>query len=243
MKLSTNGQNRLKKLEALRLTAYFCIAGRPTISWGVTECVTAEDVRCKRTISLVEAQRLFDKSLGRFERAVETHCSLAPNQNQFDAMVLLAYNIGITAFAGSTVLRAHNRGDTAAAARAFGLFNKATIDGVLQVSKGLVTRRAAEAALYLEPVTADDGVSAPDMPQVVAPERPLTDSKINRSAAAAGVTATIAAASDAFGAVNTLKTQIGTLGDWLLPVLLVAVVGLCGYIVWERLQQRKEGRA
>ena len=38
-----------------------------------------------------------------------------------------------------------------------------------------------------------------------------------------------------------VKYSATALGDWLVPVLLVAVVALCGYIVWTRLKQRKEG--
>jgi hypothetical protein len=71
-------------------------------------------------------------------------------------------------------LRPQNRGDHAAAARAFGLWNKARVNGKLTELRGLTSRRAAEAALYLRP---SDGKPAP-MPQAVAPESRIAASPI-----------------------------------------------------------------
>jgi len=64
-------------------------------------------------------------------------------------MVSLCYNIGAGAFAGSTVLREHCAGAYQAAADAFLMWNKATIDGVLKEVAGLTRRRQAERTLYL----------------------------------------------------------------------------------------------
>lgn len=168
MKTSPRGQDCIKADEALRLVAYFCIAGRPTISWGVTDGVTSADVYYKRTITVQQAQQMFDAALLPREQAVERLCTVKPTQNQFDAMVSLVYNIGAAGFAKSTVLRLHNQGDFAGAALAFALWNKATVRGKLQVVPALVRRRAKEAALYLEG-KADDGVRTPEMPQKVDP--------------------------------------------------------------------------
>jgi lysozyme len=96
---------------------------------------------------------MFAMALAPRERAVERLCTLKPNQNQFDAMVSLVYNIGEGGFAKSSVLKAHNAGDFQGAAKAFLLWNKARVAGELQVVKGLSDRRAREAALYLEPIT------------------------------------------------------------------------------------------
>ena len=92
----------------------------------------------------------------------------------------------------SSVIKAHRRGDYQAAARAFGLWTKA--GG--KVWPGLTRRRAAEAALYLEPMPDDvsDPVEGPAqaMPQVVEPERPMAASTINRAGVVAGGTAAVA---------------------------------------------------
>jgi lysozyme len=132
---------------------------------------------------------------------------------------------------------AYNRGDYQAAARAFGLWNKA--GG--KVFAGLTRRRAAEAALYLEPVDIDLADEPEPMPQAVEPERPMTASTINRASVAAGTTATLAAAGEALQAAQGVRSGMQGLEGWVVPALLVVVVALCGYIVWERVNARRQG--
>jgi hypothetical protein len=67
-------------------------------------------------------------------------------QNQFDALVSLVYNIGQTAFSNSTLLKKLNAKDYQGAADQFLRWNK----GGGKVMKGLVRRREAERALFLE---------------------------------------------------------------------------------------------
>ena len=136
-----------------------------------------------------------------------------------------------------------------AAARAFGLWNKA--GG--KVWPGLTRRRAAEAALYLTPEIVStplpvaeevrEAAAADEMPRAVEPERSMAKSEINRAAVATGVTATAATAAEVARLAADVKTSTDMLGGWLVPILLVAVVGLCAYIVWERVTQRKGGWA
>lgn len=172
-------------------------------------------------------------------------CTATPNENELAAMSSFAYNVGVAGFKKSTVLKCHNRGDKQAAARAFGLWVKA---GGVEVA-GLTRRRAAESALYLKPVAAyapdteDAQEEDPGMPQSVDAERPLTQSSINRSAVVAGGTAAVASVAETARTVADVKYSVGLLGDWLVPILLIIVVALCGYIVWSRLSQRKGGRA
>ena len=66
-------------------------------------------------------------------------------QNQFDAMVSLAYNIGASAFANSTVARLFNQGDIMGAADAFRMWKKS--QGA--VSPTLVSRREVERSIFL----------------------------------------------------------------------------------------------
>lgn len=68
------------------------------------------------------------------------------NQNQFDALVSLTYNIGEQAFKDSTLLAKLNKGDIKGAAEQFPRWNK----GGGQVLKGLVRRRADERELFLK---------------------------------------------------------------------------------------------
>lgn len=213
------------------------LSGRPwTCGYGATHGVTADTVMTR-----AEADAAFAAHLREYEHAVHTACTLPPTQSQFDAMVSLCYNIGAAGFARSTVLKAHNRGDHQAAARAFGLWNKA--GG--RVMPGLTRRRALEAAMYLEPdpMAGTAPAAAEPMPQDIDPERPMHASQINRAGVVAGGTAAVATVAETARTVADVKYSAMALGDWLVPVLLLAVVLLCAYIVWERIKQRREGWA
>ena len=85
------------------------------------------------------------KDVASFAAKVSAVIGGAPtSQNQFDAMVSFAYNVGVTNLANSTLLRLHKAGDFAGAQQQFGRWNKAAG----KVLPGLTKRRAAEAALY-----------------------------------------------------------------------------------------------
>jgi lysozyme len=163
-------------------------------------------------------------------------------------MTSLAYNIGLAGFKKSTVLKAHNRGDHQAASRAFGLWNKATVNGVLTDLPGLTARRAAEAALYLRP---ENQEAAHVMPQAVEGESSLVASPINRGGLVAAGTGVIGALTDAGSSVASLKGPLGevkafvsdTMGlpPSIWPYLVLAAVGLA--IMWWRAKQRSAGWA
>lgn len=137
----------LHHFERCRLTAYRCPAGIWTIGWGMTFYPDGRRVKRGDQITREQADAMFEQLLARdFAPAVLKAIGNAPvTAAQFGAMVALAYNIGVKAFRTSSVLRLHRAGQIDAAAKAFGLFN--LVDGVK--NRGLVRRRAAEAALYL----------------------------------------------------------------------------------------------
>lgn len=136
--------------EGCKLKAYRCPAGIPTIGWGRTQGVSLGDV-----ITQQQADGFLLADLTDFTNGVRGLVTRPATLNELGAMVSLAYNIGLGAFRGSTVLRQHNAGNISLAAEAFKLWNKARVGGVLTVLPGLVTRRARESALYLTP-DADD---------------------------------------------------------------------------------------
>lgn len=231
MKTNVKGVGLIIEFEGFRSEAYIPVPGDvPTIGFGFTKGVQLGD---KMTRS--EAAARLKDELVEYERGVLAACTNPPNENEFAAMVSFAFNCGVGALRKSSLLKAHNRGDKQAAARAFALWNKS--GG--KVYAGLTRRRAAEAALYLEPVA----IAEVEMPQSIDPETPMHASTINRASVVAGGTATLAAVSETTNIVNQVKTEVAGLGDWLVPVLLVAVVGLCGYVIWQRLAQRKGGWA
>lgn len=224
------------------------LSGAPwTIGYGFTRGVHEGD-----RMSMAEADARLGVELQEFASGVRAACAVQPNENQFAAMVVLAYNIGLgwsgstkprgakDGFRQSSVLKAHNRGDFVAAARAFRLWNKA--NG--QVSAGLEARRIAESELYLRPAPGGAANAVDDhgvMPQAVDAERPLSASTINRAGVAAGGTAAVATVAETARTISDIKSSADSLGDWLLPLLLIAVAALCGFIVWERIKVRREG--
>jgi lysozyme len=90
---------------------------------------------------------LLREDVARFEKAVtEGVAPVVLTQNQFDACVCLAFNIGEKGFKSSSLVKAI-KADLASPSevrRLFGLWDKA--GG--KVNKGLVTRRASEATMF-----------------------------------------------------------------------------------------------
>lgn len=229
MKASEHAISLIKSFEGLVPVAAPCPAGVLTVGYGSTLNVKPGDV-----ISEEDASARLGQELAEYETAVTIATHNGCGQHQFDALVSFAYNVGCAGMRGSTVIKCHNRGDYEAAARAFSLWNK----GGGRVLPGLVRRRAAEAALYLTP---DDGELP--MAQKVDPEKPLTESNINRGSVIAGGTAGVAAATQVLDSVTSLKYSMSSLGEWLVPILLVVTIAAVGYVIWSRFKMRDQGIA
>lgn len=157
-RVSKRGIDLIHSFESLRLTTYKdpgSVNGLPiTGGWGTTVDENGRPFKLGRTEPKEYWDRLFARDLARFEDGVTSLIGSAPTtQNQFDALVSFAYNVGLDIDADtiaeglgdSTLLKKHLAGDYAGAAREFHKWNKN--DG--KVLKGLVRRRAAEAELYL----------------------------------------------------------------------------------------------
>lgn len=120
-----------------------------TIGWGATgrDHFRGGRIRPGTVWTQAEADARLMQDLARFAAEVAKALGNAPRtQNQFDALVSFHYNTG--AIARATLTKKHIAGDTAGAAQEFARWNRA--GG--RVLRGLVRRRAAEAALYLTPV-------------------------------------------------------------------------------------------
>lgn len=141
MKTSPKGLALIKRWESLRLKAYVCPAGVLTIGYGHTG-----DVEPGHEISSHQADVILALDLERFEEGVSSLCAgLTLTQGQFDALVSLAFNIGLGALGKSTLLRKLRGGDVAGAAAQFAVWRNA--GG--KVLAGLVARRADERELFL----------------------------------------------------------------------------------------------
>lgn len=238
--------------EGLVLRAYRCPAGIWTIGRGHTRGVRPEDV-----CTVEQADRWMLEDLQEVTTAVLEACTLKPSPEELGAMVSLAFNIGMgwegktkpagarDGFRQSTVLRQHNADNRQAAARAFGLWNRARVGGQLVELAGLTARRAAEKALYLS------GDITQVMPQAVEAESKLRRSPINTGGlvtVGAGVIAGLRELGDSVGGIKApldaaKAVMVDTLGvppSWILPLVLI-VAGVL-VIRW-RFAQRKEGWA
>jgi lysozyme len=140
MSFSENGLKLTESFEGLRLTAYEDIGGVLTIGYGHT----GRDVYRGQVITQEQAESLL---------ALDTHLAVAAvnhlvrvplNQNQFDALVDFAFNLGAGALAGSHLLRYVNAGDFNRAAEQFPAWDH--VNGT--VSEGLYRRRIAERDLF-----------------------------------------------------------------------------------------------
>ncbi len=131
------------------------VKDKPTIGWGCTE-----GVEMGMVWTVDEATAGLRRELARHEKAVALMVTVDINQNEFDALVSISYNIGSGSLRGSRIIKALNAGDRVLAANSFLAWNKA---GGAKV-EGLVSRRMREAALFMKPVVAPDG---PAMPQTV----------------------------------------------------------------------------
>ena len=230
MRTSQRGINLIKEFEGLKLTAYACPAGVATIGFGNTGSVTMADVRAQKRITLEEAERLLADDLQTFERGVLRGCTVQPNQNQFDAFVSLAYNIGLGAFARSTALRRHNAGDFDAAANAIEMWNKATVNGQRKVLRGLTRRRAAEKALYLLPV---EPAEVDEMVQAVVEESTLASSRTIQGGAVAGGATVAAVIADTTEQVRLLTFLPPDTLQYLLAGLALMGIGAVLYARWD----------
>jgi lysozyme len=141
------GLDLIASSEGLRLDAYQDVAGIWTIGYG-----HIGGVESGMTITENQARAFLREDLGQAEAAVDASTSaVATDDNQFAAMVSLCFNIGSGNFRNSSVLTSHRAGNPAAAADAFVLWDKAHVNGQLQVVQGLLNRRQRERQLYLAP--------------------------------------------------------------------------------------------
>lgn len=143
--ISATGLGIIRLFEGLKLKAYKCPAGKWTIGYGHT----GADVVPGLVITRERADELLAADAAKFAATVARAVRSPTTQNQFDAMVAFAFNVGGANFNSSTLLKMHNAANYNGAKGQFGRWNKARNDnGVLVELAGLTRRRAAEARHY-----------------------------------------------------------------------------------------------
>lgn len=145
-KVSKNGMDFIAKEEGVVLKPYKCSAGVPTIGIGSTYYENGEKVKMTDApITKERAYKLFENVLKHYEMCVYTCTRDDINQNQFDALVSLAFNIGTNALKKSTLIKRVNKNPKGA-----------DIEGAFLMWKNaggkpiLLNRRKREYALYIK---------------------------------------------------------------------------------------------
>lgn len=162
MKVSKALLDMLKHHEGVRYKPYQCPAKLWTI--GVGHVMYPEQARIpstpegmaqrkawplraedNRTWSKEEVDRILAKDVEKFERGVLRFLPIKLSQNEFDAILSFAFNLGLGTLQRSTLRQALLRGDKRAAMQSLRKYNKAGP----KVLKGLDNRRKDEEALFM----------------------------------------------------------------------------------------------
>lgn len=142
MKIGDKGLDLIKKFEGFSDKEYICPAGKATIGYG--HVILASE-SFEEPMTRLEAENLLKKDLEPRQKSLNSFLKVNINQNQFDALMSLIYNIGTGNFQKSTLLKFVNDR----------LFDKVPdqfrrwsyVNG--KISKGLANRREEEIKLWL----------------------------------------------------------------------------------------------
>ena len=145
MAVSLFGVDLICDFEGKRLVAYDDGVGVWTIGFGTTIYPNGIKVKKGDTCTEAQAKSYMAHVLKKFEQAVNGAVNIPLNQNQFDALVSLAYNIGTGAFNKSTLVKKLNAGDIRGAADQFDVW----VNAGGKRMQGLVNRRAKEKEVFL----------------------------------------------------------------------------------------------
>lgn len=137
--ISPNGLALIKKFEGLRLKAYQDSVGVWTIGYGHTKGVVSG-----MSISDGQADAYLRTDADVAGAGVRSMVTVPIDQNQYDALVSFAFNLGVSALKGSTLLKKLNQGDYHGAADQF---SRWVFAGNKKLD-GLVKRREAERQLF-----------------------------------------------------------------------------------------------
>ena len=250
-RLNQHGLALIKSFEGLSLRAYRCSAGVWTIGYGHTSMAGDPRVATGQQISRGEADKILARDVDKFARDVASVVGTVDlNDNQFSALVCFAYNVGLGAFRGSSVLKAVRGQDFDAVPRRLNLWVKAAG----RTLPGLVKRRSAEGALFAKDPRGmalfSQSVARPtegeieDMQMARGSLQQMTGTPIGQSttvfatalASMAGVTGAIREA------MWTFQDVQGFVPERFIPaIIMLVVVAACGgWVINERRKKAED---
>lgn len=140
MQFSDNGIDNIKRFEGFSPVPY-----RDAQGWSIGYGHFIKPGENLTAVSEAQARALLKQDAAMASAAVSNSVSVPLTQNQFDALVSLTYNIGITAFRNSTLLLKLNAGDYSNAAAQFSRWNKSQGEVIAALDR----RRSNERALFM----------------------------------------------------------------------------------------------
>ena len=135
----------IRKYEGLRLRAYICPSGLPTIGYGATFYENGSRVQIGDVITIDHADKILHFQVKLFADEVKKIVKSELNENQLGALTSFCFNVGGARFASSTLAKKANANPSDPTIRAE--FMRWTRGGG-KVLPGLVKRREEEANLY-----------------------------------------------------------------------------------------------
>jgi lysozyme len=158
-RFSSNGMRYMESVaEGRKHHEYHDTSGNPTIGIGhkltvielgtETIDICGETVQYKNGLTDKQIDDLFFQDMYSAEETVNKVVDVTLNQNQFDALCSLCFNIGNKAFSDSTLVRLLNNGNYWSVPSQMERWNKERVDGKLVVRKGLVNRRKLDISLW-----------------------------------------------------------------------------------------------
>lgn len=140
-----NAIDLIKKYEGFRPQSYQDSVGVWTIGYGTTR-INGQPVKAGMTITEDQALQLVKQEVNKLWSQIESITKINLNDNQMNALVDFAYNLGFNALKTSTLMKMVNAGDFNGAANQFSRW----VYAGGKVLPGLVKRREAEKQLFIE---------------------------------------------------------------------------------------------
>ena len=144
MKTSENGKQLIISFEGIKLNAYKCPAGVPTLGVGNTFYKNGNKVKMGDKVTLPQAMELFESLLPKYEKTVLDAIKVPLTQNQFDALVSFCWNCG----SSKTLFKMIN--EKFSEMNIVNWLCSHYIMGGGKVLPGLVRRRKAESVLFIK---------------------------------------------------------------------------------------------
>lgn len=140
----TTAIDLIKQFEGFRANAYQDSVGVWTIGYGTTR-INGQPVTAGMTITQQQALQLVQQEVNKLTRQIDTIVAVPINDNQLNALIDFAYNLGFNALKTSTLIRKLNAGDYNGAADQFDRW----VYAGGKILPGLVRRREAEKQLFV----------------------------------------------------------------------------------------------